>query len=709
MKVIRITTLIALLAAAVVMVAAQQPPAAPAPDSQTPTFKTGTEEVILDIVIRDKKGKAILDVTPEELSVEDNGVKQKITSLRLVQGREAIEKGSKVPLDALKQLRLVTLVFEQMDEQGRRLAKEAALNLIKGDQGTNVFYSVVVINNQLYALQEFTNDKAKLEKAIEMATSGQSLTFAAASEKVKSQIRDQLQRGGGPAAPVTDTSDPRNAQVEARLAGIMSDMLHFDAAGSVTEGTRTSIFALLSLVRGQYTMPGRKTLLYFSQGMWLPPHLDEPFNSISSTANRGNISIYAVDTRGVGAGSNSGAAYEMQEAAKSSAASVTRDDGRVSVDEIKAGDRAENSMRSNTQMPLRTLSDSTGGFLVGESNDLRTPLKRVNEDINAYYEVSYSPGIQNYDGKFRSTKFEIARKDLVVKGGKGYFAIPANVRSGGAMLPYEFALLKALDTTPLPADVEFRASAIKFQPSKDSVKGTVVVEVPMKGIQATEDKATNTFKVRISLVALLKDEKGEIVKKLSRDLPLSGPTSQIPQVKGGNFIYKEQFSVPPGKYTLEAAVIDHEANKLSAKKSPFVDDYKPGVAISSLTQVRNHQPGAKDLDPADPYQYQGGKITPTLADRIFTAKGAQLSLFFVVYPDPAIKDKPTLTIEYLQGGQSLAKADLPLPPADAFGNYPDVFSSPAETMPPGAYDIKVTVKQGSTTAEATTTITVEAR
>src|SRR5690242_14340308 len=69
-------------------------PAATAPT----TIKSTAEEVVLDVVVRDKKGKPIKDLTADDFSVMDNGTKQQIKSFRLVEGTEAIEKGSKVAL-----------------------------------------------------------------------------------------------------------------------------------------------------------------------------------------------------------------------------------------------------------------------------------------------------------------------------------------------------------------------------------------------------------------------------------------------------------------------------------------------------------------------------------------------------------------------------------------------------------------------------------
>ncbi len=112
--------------------------------------------------------------SPTDITVTDNGVKQTLLSFRLVRGSEAVSAtGASMPLDPLRQIRLVTLAFEPLAAPDqRKLARTAALDLIKGDQGTNVFYSVVVIDTRLLVLQHFTKDHDALAKAIERATEG---------------------------------------------------------------------------------------------------------------------------------------------------------------------------------------------------------------------------------------------------------------------------------------------------------------------------------------------------------------------------------------------------------------------------------------------------------------------------------------------------------------------------------------------------------
>ena len=716
--------LAALLPSLIAAAAFAQAPQAPAQTAQTPNIKANVDEVLLDVIVRDKKGRPIADLSPDDVTVLDNGSKQKITGFRLVQGEEAIGNGgARTTLDPLRQLRLVTLAFEGMDVDQRAVARRAAIDLIKGEQGTNVFYSVVAIQGQLQVLQPFTADKELLRKAIELATSGiTSAQLTEDSARIKSQLRNTLQQATGSAdqraaleALNSPSVSPGNGPppgggaakasgaLNVKMVQVMLDMLRFDAA--ITDGSRLSVFALESLVGGLAKLPGRKSILYFSGGMYIPTYLDEAFRNLISTANRANVTFYAVDARGVMTWSqNSSSNDQLTRAAQGSAANMQV--GAVSMDQIRASDNAETAMRNDVQGALRDLSAATGGFLIGDSNDLRVPLRRVNEEINSYYEISYNPGIGNYDGAFRKLKVEVDRKDLVVHARSGYFALPPEVRSTG-LLPFEVPLLKVLSDPALPHDVQFRAGLLRFQPTAEGVSTEVVVEVPIGNLKFLEDKDKNQFNARLSLIALVKDAKGEVVQKFDRDMPLQGTLDKVPGIKMGNFVYKEMLTVPPGKYTLEAAVVDREDNKIGATRASYEIGTHQGVNISDISLVHSFQPNAKDLDPKDPFQFQGGRVTPTLSSTIKAVPGATLNMFFVVYPDPAIKAKPAVEIEYIKDGQTVGKGTLELPPPDAQGRIPYIMGSQASGMPPGEYVIRATVKQGNSTADDKTTVKVE--
>lgn len=691
-------------------------PAQQTAGAQSPTVKTTVDEVLLDIIVRDKKGKPITDLKPEDLTVLDSGVKQKLTGFRLVSGSEAVSSsGAKTALDPFRQVRLVTLAFEAMTEADqRKLARNAAIDLIKGDQGTNVFYSVVVINTQLLVLQQFTTDKAALTKAIEHATGGLGGPgMASESDTILAQLKRNLGAQTGAddtnllaVASQTASQPVANgaAALNAKLASVMLDMLRMDAAVA-SQGSRLTLSALKALVDGLRTMPGRKSVLYFTWGMYLGPELDVPFRNLMSTANRDNVTFYSVDTRGVmTSAQNAGARGQLNGATRASASTMTQTSGEVTKDQVMASDNAETAGRANVQESIRDLAESTGGFLIGDSNDLRVPLRHVNEEISSYYELSFNPGIQNYDGSFRKLAVNANRKDLVIHARNGYFALPPDARAAG-LQPFEVPLLKILSDGTASEDVKYHAGAVLLQPKSDGTSVSVLVEVPLHELQPKAGPAKATLDVHCSLAALVKDAKGEVVQKLTRDRSFQVTPDQL---KMGNFLDKMMVTVAPGKYTLESVVMDRESGRIGAQRSEFtVAPKAAGVGISSLTPMRSYVPNAKGLDPNDPFQFQGGSITPTMDLTVKKGPNSVLRLFFTVYQDASISGKPSVEIEFRQGGKSLTKVPMQLPAADAQGRIPYLMTVPAESIPPGSYEIHATARQGSSMAEASTTVRVE--
>lgn len=692
---------------------AQQPAASP------PTIKTNVEEVVLDLVVRDKKGKPITDLKPEELLVADNGAKQTLTSFRLVHGSEAIGgNGAAVKLDPMRQLRLVTLAFESLgDSAQRKTAREAAVDLIKGDQGTNVFYSVVALNTRLLVLQAFTTDKSALTAAIEKATAGTGTPkMVSESDAIMAELKRQL---GGQTVNGADqdtnllaaandvASKPLGSGMDPTqvvLAKVMLDMLRMDA-GAVTQGTRLSLAALRSLVQGLIPMPGRKSVLYFTSGMVVAPELDALFDNLIGAANRANVTFYSVDTRGVTTASdNSGAMSELNGATRAIAATTTKTSGGATKEEIMASDKAETAGRSNSILKIREMAESTGGFLVGESNDLRGPLRKVNEEISSYYEVTYNPGIRNYDGSFRKLAVSSLRKDLVIHARNGYFALPPEAVATG-LQAFELPLLKAISDGAVLHDIEFRAAGVILQPRAESTDVSLVMEVPMHVLQPKADAAGSTSGIHCSMALLVKNAKGEVVEKLTRDRSY---TVSADQLKGGHLVEKSMVSLPPGKYTLESAVMDRESGKIGTQRSELtLAAGTPGIAISSLTGVRAYAPNAKGLDPDEPFQFQGGLITPTLDTSVARTNGSALRLFFTVYPDSALPAKPDVEIEFLQNGKSLTKVPMPLPAADAKGRIPYVMTIPAAAIPAGDYEVRAVAKQGDSTSQTKTQVKIE--
>jgi VWFA-related protein len=686
------------------------------------TAKTNVDEVLLDLVVRDKRGKPIANLTPEDIVITDNGVKQTILSFRLVRGSEAVSPtGAATPLDPLRQIRLVTLAFEPLaSPDQRKLARTAALDLVKGDQGVNVLYSVVVIDTQLLVLQHFTKDRDALTKAIVRATEGVSAPrLAADSNVIRAQLRilvnglsttgtvlnvnelsavSQLADSGG---------DGVRPSIETLQARVMLDMLRMGAAVQ-SNGARLSLSALRALVDGLREMPGRKSIMYFSVGMYLGTELDTPFRHLVAAANRNNVTFYSVDVRGVMVSAqNTAAMTQLNGAAQASndttsSNSLGGSQNAVTTAQMTAADTYEAAGRANLDLPIRDLAESTGGFLIGDSNDLRVPLHHVNEEINSYYEVSYNPNIENYNASFRKVGVATSRKDLVIHTRTGYFALPAASVAAG-LAPYEMPLLKAISDGKLSNDVHYRASAIMLQPKKEAATVAVLLEVPLGGLEATA--GTDTTGVHCTLAALIKDSKGTLVQKISNDRSLRVTAAQR---NTGKLLDKTILILPPGKYTLDSAVADMANMKIGAQHAEFqVPGAGTGVGISALIPVRWFTPDVKNLDPEDPFQVGGGSVTPTLDTDFKMVSNSGFRLFFTAYPDASISARPMVEIDFIKDGRVSETAPMELSPPDSRGRIPYLMTVPAEAIRPGDYEIRATVTQGSTSAVANTTIRFE--
>ena len=692
---------------------AAAPLALPQPQS---TAKTNVDEVLLDLVVRDKKGKPIADLKPEEVAITDNGVRQSILSFRLVRGAEAISStGASAPLDPFRQIRLVTLAFDPLSSPDqRKLSRTAALDLVKGDQGVNVFYSVVVIDTKLMILQRFTKDHEALIKAIMRATEGVGAPrLTAESDAIVAQLKGVLDGSGfnpysgairdvDVLAVVTKTADtlstganPPNA--DAVLAKVTLDMLRSDAAVQAN-GARMSLDALKALVGGMREMPGRKSILYFTAGMYLPPELDTIFRHLIAEANRDNVTFYSIDTRGVMVSIQNDAAMAQLNAAAAASVNSTAT-GASSQADVLSSDQAELSGRANLDLALRDLAESTGGFLIGDSNDLRVPLRRVNEEIGSYYEISYNPNIANYDGSFRKLSVASTRKDVVIHSRTGYFALPAAAAAAG-LAPFELPLLKILADGKLSEDVKYRAGAVTLQRKKEATSVAILLEVPLAELQT--DSTPTSMNIHCTLAALIKDSHGAVLKKITSDRSLRITPEQHAV---GRFLDKTVLNLAPGTYTLDSAVLDMQNQMIGAQHAEFtVPAGEGGVGISALLPIRSYVPNSKDLDSEDPFQVEGDSLTPTMDTTIKRVPNSPFRLFFTVYPDPSIDSRPMVAIEITKDGKTMDTAPMQLPAADALGRIPYLMTIPAESIHSGSYQIRATVTQGSASAVSSTTI-----
>jgi VWFA-related protein len=684
--------------------------------TQPPTvFRTGTTAVLLDIVVRDKRGRPVRDLRADEITVLEDGATREVRSFRLIEGAPA-EAGLTAPgtgvvqPDPLRRVTLVSFVFDHLGQNAKKLAQKAAGDFLAKPMPAGQWAAVFRLDNRLHMLQDFTRDPARLHAAVERATSAVLKEDAPAlpgasrerdRDATYAKIGDQDVGANERRTIGSDAADAQFRETIQRMQALASTI-------DTAQRGHATFYPLMALAKAQAGLEGRKAILFFSEGMQVPSSVEEAFKAAISEANRANVSIYAIDARGLDTGRDlqaAGAALDKAGRVSQQAMAKRGADG-TSIDEVLNDELVVSSLKSNTQSVLRELAESTGGTLIANSNDPGKGLDRVTSDLSSYYEVAYVPTSGEADGSFRKIEVRVSRKGVDVTSRSGYFALPASDTT--PLLPYELPLLAAAAATPAPHAFDFQAGAFRFHETPRGRQFTLVAEVPIASLAVEEDRKAKRYHITFNVMALVKDAAGTVVERLSNTYPLEGPLANLPALQRGNVVFRRQLWLGPGRYTLTTVVRDQNADKVSVRHLPLrVFPEAPGVDVSTVAVVKRvDKAGAEPDTVEDPFRDGPMRIAPSLATPISKAANSQISAFVVLYPDRTIAEAPNLTIEFAQGSSIVGRATPALDAPDGDGRITCVATFPAEGFAPGTYELRAIARQGASQDETRTTFTI---
>jgi hypothetical protein len=322
-------------------------------------------------------------------------------------------------------------------------------------------------------------------------------------------------------------------------------------------------------------------------------------------------------------------------------------------------------------------------------------VRRIAEDLETYYEISYDPSISTYDGSFHRVDVKTARAGLRVQAREGYFALPQSLMKN-RLGAFELPLLRALTAKPPTQAFLFESGAMHFRGEGRSAICGFLIDMPMTNITVRKNEATGTMKGGVAYVALVKDEKGQVVKKLEGDIPVELAAGDEIMFKQSRFTDMEYFDAPPGRYTVGVALLDKESGLTAARHSALVvPPTGSSLAMSSVALIRKWRPKEADAAADDPFVMDGKTVTPTLTPRINKSVSTSLPFYFVAYPD-AKNDAPlSLTMEFSRDGKVRRVAPVELPKPDAQGRVQYVASAPIAQFDPGNYAVRFIVRQGA--------------
>lgn len=700
-------------------------------------FRAGTSIVLLDIVVRDKSGRPLRDLTSVEVQILENGEHCEIQSFRRVEAGPPPGSGPAAPAAAAPPatateriasgVNLVSLVFDTLAGEDRptaiRAANDFVTRFLRGGEREQA--AVFTVGRALEMVQGFTTDPEAVRRAIALATSSPARDKAVTRDAIRAaREADQAASNAVASAPeLGSAADPSRQRVvadpmEARFRAAIAKMLRAtDAAQRYQQGSDT-LRPLLALASAQSTLPGRKTLLFFSPGLEVPEPVQDLYRSAVSAANRANVSVYAVDVRGLRTQSDAALAGDALRQSTGAAIIQQQTAGETAAD-IVATDRALESLHLNAQQALASLAEETGGFLLANANEFGAGMDRVAADIGGYYAIAYTPARAVFDGAFRKIEVRLARKDAVVQSRSGYFARPL---AEDDLQPYEAPLIAALSGTaasldagptlqastssgPSPAGPAHRAAVIRLADAGPFPEVLLLIEVPRESV-APAVKDTVQAPGRFAMLGLVRDARGLVVARLSHEAAVDASGPGASRGMPPALLVDRAIRLAPGHYVFETAVQEVPAGRIGTRRTAFdVPDVGSGPILGSLAMAQA-VPNSSREAPLPLVAGASGAV-PTLG-RPFPEGTPEVAIFFTAHIG-AGSEAPSLSLEYRRDGQPFAR-DMPaLPAPDATGRVTFLGRVPSALLAPGRYEIWVRLTQGDAEATEATSFVITPR
>ena len=675
--------------------------------------------ILVDAVVRDRSGKLLTDLSASDFALFEDGVAQTIESFTRVSHGGGIgvgvawrgpghsvavnptarpdAPGAPNPAEAAA---TVALVYDHLSADALNRAQQATLAYVPLSGESPVRLGVFAGEPGPRVLQPFTTERAAVRRAVAqippagVAFADQKAERADDLTARRREVDAENARAIAGAATATGALLARNGaeigqrETERALIQTELNMLRsFDSLERSHQGYDTAT-VLTTVIRSLAMYPGRKTIVFFSEGLPVTPTLTSRLDSVIDEANRANVTVYAVDAKGLRADSPLAAARKemtafVEDRAQQAALGTDRTDQPLTM----AMERVADTITLDSRTGLAKLAAETGGFLVAPSNDLTAAFRRIDEDNQFHYLLTYAPTNSTFDGRFRAIKVSVRRSGAHVFARNGYRALRAApaVDTGD----YERPALALLDRAPLPNAFPVHAAAFSFPDPDRPGLSPVAVRVATASLQFVVDARRATYSAQTSVVVRIRDGNGHQVQTLSQLYLLSGDAKDVEAAKHGQILFYREADLQPGVYTVESIVFDAAAGRGSARVAtltvPRVGD--GGFGMSSLVLVGRSEELSGAATGAPPLTVGTTLLYPNLGEAIVNAPARELPFFFTIYGNAA---GVTASAQLRRNGAVLAEAPLPLPQSTG-PRVQHVGRLPIGALPAGTYELRIAV------------------
>jgi VWFA-related protein len=600
-----------------------------APPSRQPQYRVQvtSELVLVNVVVRDKKGNLVRGLKKEDFTVTEDGKRQNVSTFDFENvdefptagPNESTVTGATAPGGLLRpansaaldgrdrRLMLLFFDFSGMDPEQIERSVDAANKFIQSKMLPADMIALVSLSTNMHVDLDFTDDKAKALSALSAYTSSQGQGFDAGAEGSSEGAAET----GGSYTP--DDTDYNTFSADRKLLALQSIM---ETLGKISQ---------------------KKSIIYFSNGITQSGVDNQSaLRAATASAVKANVSIYPLDVRGLEAFPPGG------EAQKASLHGQSAYNGNAVFNDLNSN--------AGSQETLSTLADDTGGKAFFDSNDFGGVFLQVQKDTSAYYVLGFTSNNPLKDGRFRHLKVQVNRQDVKLEYRSGYYAGRDFQHLNRA--DREQQMTDELEAELPQIDVAVHAGAAYFRQDDSHYYLGVSLVIPGSQIPFVEakDKDNATIDVIGQVLAGGKLPVGHLrdTVKLALD--------SAQQVRRKNVQYNTGFLLAPGSYHLKFVVRENRSGRMGSFETDvqIPDLRKAPVRMSSVVLSSQRVPatGGAHKKGFQPFVQDQTELVPNIT-HVFT-QDQHLYLQYEVY-DPVRGKK------FAPAASANAAANAPLP------------------------------------------------
>ncbi|MEO8378224.1 MAG: VWA domain-containing protein [Acidobacteriota bacterium] len=366
----------------------------------------------VDVVVTDKRGNPVPNLTKEDFEIFENNVAKPITNFYEVQGTQAKNVVGEVPEPA------PTTAEAKRVETPENMKRRIIFYV------DNLSLSPFNRNRVFQKMKEFVNTVMRPGDEAMIATYNRSMKVRVQFTRDAKQITDTfdgLQRESG--MGVANRSERRSAEDRVRDATSYQDAVATarSYASSVEHDLRQSVASINALMTTLAGVDGKKILVLTSEGFPMQPGRelfyfvddvgrDKNWQNVGSTMLEGMTFDGAQLIQSVAktANANGITMYTIH------AGGLTGDSDMSAENNQPTSPIVSNAAITNTTESMQLMADMTGGIASVQTNNFTAAFDRIKKDLDSYYSLGYRAGTERVDRQ-RALRVKVKNRDYRVR------------------------------------------------------------------------------------------------------------------------------------------------------------------------------------------------------------------------------------------------------------------------------------------------------